>query len=79
MLYEDALFDLIVVRDLMRAPAILLPGDDLYSALLKFVDTDYSQVPVVDPENPKHILGLLNRQDVFQAYSQTIHRLKEDE
>lgn len=79
VLYEDALFDLIVVRDLMRSPAILLPGDDLYSALLKFVDTDYSQVPVVDPDDHTRILGLLNRQDVFQAYSQTIRRLKEDE
>ncbi len=78
VLYEDALFDLIVVRDLMRPPAMLLPGDDLYSALLKFVDTDYSQVPVVDQEDQTRILGLLNRQDVFQAYSRTIRRLKDE-
>lgn len=79
VLYEDALFDLVVVRDMMRPAAMLLPGDDLYAALLKFVDTDYSQVPVIDPEDPTRVLGLLNRQDVFQAYSRTIRSLKDED
>ncbi|EPR43906.1 putative signal transduction protein with CBS domain containing protein [Desulfovibrio sp. X2] len=78
VLYEDALFELVVVRDLMRKPATLLPNDDLYTALLKFVDTDYSQIPVINPEDHTEVLGLLNRADVFQAYSHAIRTLKEE-
>lgn len=79
VLYEDVLFDLVVVGDLMRRPASLHPNDDLYTALLKFVDTDYSQLPVLDADDPAKVLGLLQRQDVFQAYSETIRKLKEED
>ncbi|WP_029897060.1 chloride channel protein [Desulfohalovibrio reitneri] len=78
VLYEDALFELIVARDLMRKPAFLYPNDDLYTALLQFVDTDYGQIPVIDPDDATDVLGIINRHDVFQAYSQTIRRLKEE-
>lgn len=77
VLFEDCLFELVVVGELARKPARLRPEDDLYTALLKFVDTDYGQIPVVSPEDENAILGLLNREDVFKAYSNTLKRLKE--
>lgn len=76
VLYETSLFDLIVVRDLAGKPATLVPKDDLYTALMKFVDTDYGQIPVVTPEDPHTIIGILNREDVFNAYKNAIAQAK---
>lgn len=79
VLFEQSLFELVVVRDLAGKPVTLTPADDLYTALLKFVDTDYGQIPVVDPEARDEIMGLLNRDDVFKAYSNAIAELREDD
>ncbi|WP_461211257.1 chloride channel protein [Desulfocurvus sp. DL9XJH121] len=79
VLFEDCLFDLVVVRDLARKPVSLLPKDDLYTALLRFVDTDYGQIPVVHPDDSDVILGLINREDVFQAYREAIAESRGDE
>lgn len=78
LLFERALFELVVVGELARKPASLSPQDDLYTALLKFVDTDYGQIPVIDPVDPAEVLGLVNREDVFRAYSKTIRDIKGD-
>ncbi len=78
-LFENHLFELVVVRDLMNPLVRITPDTDLYLALLKFVEADLSQLPVVDPENPDKVLGMLNRENVFNAYSQTIKSLKEAE
>ena len=51
---------------------------DLYTALLKFVDTDYGQIPVVTEEDPNHIIGIINRENVFRAYAKAIKELRED-
>jgi len=79
VLFEQTLFDLLVVRDLAGKPATLKPKDNLYAALMKFVDTDYGQIPVVDPEDPTVILGLINREDVFQAYRKSIDGIAQGE
>ncbi|MBU1002720.1 MAG: chloride channel protein [Proteobacteria bacterium] len=72
VLFESCLFDLVVVRDLAGKPATLKPMDNLYTALMKFVDTAYGQIPVVHPDDPDVILGLINREDVFKAYRTSI-------
>ncbi|WP_034642978.1 chloride channel protein [Desulfovibrio inopinatus] len=78
-LFENHLFELVVVRDLVNPLVRITPDTDLYLALLKFVEADLSQIPVVDPEDSNKVLGMLNRENVFNAYSQTIKRLKEEE
>jgi CIC family chloride channel protein len=78
LLYEESLFDLVLVKDLARKPATLEEEDDLYTALLKFVDTDLGQIPVVDADDHNTILGLINRSDVFHAYTKTLQKLRED-
>lgn len=79
VIFEDCLFDLLVVGELAHKPATLKPEDNLYTALLKFVDTNYGQIPITSPTDDKEILGLLNREDVFKAYSDTLKKLKEEE
>ena len=67
VLFEDSLYDLLVAKDMARKAVLLAPEDNLYTALLKFVDSDLGQIPVVDYNNPEKILGLLAREDVFKA------------
>ena len=77
VLFEDSLCELILARDVARKAVLLTPDDDLYTALLKFVDSDCGQIPVVDSEDPDSILGLLAREDVFRAYARTLRSLRE--
>lgn len=88
LLYEDSLFELVLVKDLMRKPVLLAEDTDLYSALLLFVETDLVQIPVVQAvgENgaaggngaSNEVLGLLDRAAVFQAYASTLKSFKEE-
>lgn len=78
VLFENTLFELVVVRDLARAPVTLTPDASLYDALMLFVDRDLAQIPVVDPENQDDILGLLGRDHVFAAYSATLKEIKSE-
>ncbi len=75
-MFEEDLHDLVVVRDLMSRPVYVRPDYDLYQALLRFVNTDYGQIPVVAQTNTSDIIGLINRDDVFQAYAEAIAEVK---
>ena len=77
VLFEDVLCPLVVARDIVRPCPTLTPDDDLSSALLRFVESDLPQLPVVDPESGR-IVGLLDRGDVFRAYARGIARLRGD-
>lgn len=76
VIFERTLFDLLVVRDLAGKPAYLRPDYDLYTALLKFVDTDYDQIPVVAENDTNTILGLIDRESVFKAYADAIREVR---
>lgn len=78
VLFEDCLMELIVVRDLMRRPISLHPQDNLYKALLAFVDTNYGEIPVLSPDDDTEVMGILNREDVFKAYSKAIKEIRQN-
>lgn len=78
VLYEEGLGELLVARDVARKPVLLRPDDDLYSALLKFVESDLSQLPVVDSEDATRVLGTLDRADVFTAYATTLKSIRNE-
>jgi CIC family chloride channel protein len=77
VLFEDCLCDLLVAKDVAKKAVLLRPEDDLYTALLKFVDSDYGQIPVVDPGDETRVLGLLAREDVFKAYARALKEIRE--
>jgi CIC family chloride channel protein len=77
VLYEDTLCELLVAGDVARKAVLLRPDEDLYSALLKFVESDLAQLPVVDSRDPSTVLGMLAREDVFTAYAKTLKSMKE--
>ena len=78
VLFEPELFDLLVVRDLAGPPATLAKDDDLYTALLKFVETGYGQIPVISSKDKTVIEGSLDRETVFKAYAATIKDIREN-
>ncbi|NDV25628.1 chloride channel protein [Desulfovibrio sp. JC010] len=76
-LFNPDLFDLILAKDLATKPATLKADDDLYTALLQFVDSDYGQIPVVSEDDPNKIIGIINRENVFRAYAKAVRELRE--
>jgi CIC family chloride channel protein len=42
-----------------------------------FVETDFGQIPVVNPQDKKDVLGLLAREDVFKAYADMLKEIKD--
>jgi len=76
VLYEESLCELLVAGDVARKAVLLRPDEDLYTALLKFVESDLAQLPVVDSEDPTRVLGMLARENVFTAYARTLKAMK---
>jgi chloride channel protein, CIC family len=80
VLFEDFLRGLVVVGELSRPPVSLSLTESLYDALLKFLDTGYSQLPVVElREGRQHILGMLDHADVTAAYQREVSRRMREE
>jgi CIC family chloride channel protein len=79
VVFEACLHDLVLVKELMRPPVVVHPDMSLYDALMLFIETDLSQLPVVASERPDTVLGMLGRQHVFTAYSTTLRHLKQEE
>jgi CIC family chloride channel protein len=79
VVFEACLHDLVLVKELMRPPVVVHPDMSLYDALMLFIETDLSQLPVVTSERPDAVLGMLGRQHVFTAYTTTLRHLKQEE
>lgn len=77
VLFEDTLYDVVLVKDLARKPVYVRLDYDLYAALVRFVGTDLSQLPVLNEKN--EIVGSLGREAVFKAYSETIKTLQDED
>ncbi|MBU0513297.1 MAG: chloride channel protein [Proteobacteria bacterium] len=73
ILFEDAILDLVVVGDVAKDPVWVTTSETLYSALMKFIDSGFGTVPVVDVESGA-ILGLLDHEDVISAYHHEVDR-----
>jgi CIC family chloride channel protein len=60
---------ILIARDIAdHNPKCLYPFDAVSAALTIFTDTDIEGIPVIDARDPRKIVGILNRQDVFGAY-----------
>jgi CIC family chloride channel protein len=44
------------------------PDDDLNTALRRFTQKNIDYLPIVTPEAPTHVMGMLSRHDVIAAY-----------
>jgi CIC family chloride channel protein len=69
----DALF---LVADMMSPLATCTPEDDLPSVLRKFESHHASRIPVMAGDNPRHLLGYIQYQDIMHAYEEELRRLR---
>lgn len=76
VLFEHGVDDFLIAQDLMTQPVTVTPAESLRSALKKFIDFEYGQIPVVDYRNERNILGLLTHEDVIEAYNREIRKRK---
>jgi CIC family chloride channel protein len=71
---EQEYLDIVLVGDAMWPFESLTPDTDLRRALRAFLGSGYDHIPVVDPQEPKMVLGTLSQQQVFAAYNAEILR-----
>ena len=76
--YYDNLFngnidDRMVVKDIMTPDVVTVTiEDNLATALEKITAEDFSILPVVSPDDPLKMLGILTRRDILEAYEQAV-------
>jgi chloride channel protein, CIC family len=76
ILFEDHLSDLLVVGELASPPVSVRLDESLYDALVKFLQTGYGRVPIVDDGGG--LQGLLHLSELMAAYHREIVSLQED-
>ncbi|MEJ2685364.1 MAG: chloride channel protein [Candidatus Sulfobium sp.] len=67
------------VRDVVRAKEIatedvlvLFPDQDLNAAVEKFTLKEIDELPVVERGQPRKVIGMISRKDVFSAYNKEV-------
>ncbi|MBI5518483.1 MAG: chloride channel protein [Desulfovibrio sp.] len=79
LVFEEDLYDLLLAHDLMGPLVGVTPEEDLYSALQKFLESGYAQLPVLTGDGCGELLGMLDRRSVFEAYADGIRRVREQQ
>jgi chloride channel protein, CIC family len=73
VIFEDSVSDLILVRDLVLPPVSIQMDDNLYDALIKFLESGYGQIPIEDGDSG--VIGTLMLEELMEAYHSEIQRL----
>jgi len=73
VIYEEGLEDLVVAKEFSTAKVITVnKNENLDTALKKIGFRNIEQLPVVDENNPRKIIGILSRRDIFSAYNKAL-------
>jgi CIC family chloride channel protein len=68
---------LVLADDLAHRPVLAVnPGDNLHTALRRMTELNIDEIPVVDPNDPTRLIGLLSRRDLTAAYTALIESLR---
>ncbi len=76
--YNEAIFDedlkgLVVAKDIATSDVVTISTEDnLYDALEKITFKDFSIIPVVSPDDPAKLMGVLTRRDIMGAYNKAV-------
>ncbi|MBN1909804.1 MAG: cation:proton antiporter [Pirellulales bacterium] len=69
ILFDEGLSNLVIASDLAHEDVpTLLPEDPLEQAMSLFHDSGIGSLPVVDPQNPRLLVGLLEQRLVVRIY-----------
>jgi CIC family chloride channel protein len=73
VVFDEALKHLVVAKELATPKVVTISlNDNLHDALGKIAARDFSILPVVSPDDPKRILGILTRRDIMSAYNKAV-------
>ncbi|MFQ5768980.1 MAG: chloride channel protein [bacterium] len=75
---EEGLGEVIVAEDIKTQLETVTTKENLHQALVKFLKTKYSTIPVVDTENPNKVLGFLSYRDLINAYDEALIKWRTD-
>ncbi|MBN2474748.1 MAG: chloride channel protein [Pirellulales bacterium] len=68
---------LVLASDLARSPvSTVTPEDNLHTVLRLCTQKQIAEIPVVDPDNPRRVLGMLSRGEVIAAYDRQMTALR---
>ncbi|MDR3638364.1 MAG: chloride channel protein [Isosphaeraceae bacterium] len=68
---------LVLAADIATIPVITVtPLDDLHTALKRLTELNLDEIPVVAPDDPTKLLGLLNRRELVSTYTAQIAALR---
>ena len=72
-LYDETIWKLAVARDIMVSKVVsVTPEDDLNTALQRFTQLNLDELPVLDPNDPGKLLGMLRRKETIAAYNRRL-------
>ena len=72
-LYDETIWKLAVAEDIMVTNIVSVsPQDDLNTALRRFTALNLDELPVLDPENPGRLLGMLRRKETIGIYNRRL-------
>ncbi|AGA28793.1 chloride channel protein [Singulisphaera acidiphila] len=68
---------LVVADDLAHRPVLTVTlADDLHTALKRLTELNVDEIPVVAPDDPGQLVGLLHRRELVAAYTTQIDALR---
>ena len=77
MLFASGIGQLIVMKDIGTAEIITTsPSEDLNSVMKKFTVKNIDSLPVVRDDDPRDLIGMLNRREVIAYYNQRVLEMK---
>jgi CIC family chloride channel protein len=81
-LFDETIWRLAVARDVMITNVVsVAPEDDLNTALRHFTAMNLDELPVLHPDNPGQLLGMLTRRETIAFYNRRVmeHKQAADE
>ncbi len=69
---DDGLLEKRVLECATREVVCAFSDENLREVLIRFSQGDLGRLPVLDPDNPKHLVGVISRLDVIKAYNRAL-------
>lgn len=77
VLFTQEISDLVLMKDIANTEIIsTTPSEDLNEVMKKFTVRNLQRLPVVREDNPRVLLGMLDRREVIQYYNQRVDVIK---
>lgn len=77
-IYDETIWQLADAADVMTSRFLsVAPDDDLNEAMRKFTALNIDELPVMDPESPGRLIGMLRRKEAIGAYNRQLAKRQE--